>query len=135
MVDATVMQIDEMETFYAGLVTRARASLGVTSLGMQLFRYPPGFDDYPNHHHGEGQVDPGQEEVYIPLAGSGTLEIDGDRHVLEPGTWARVGISQRRRLRPGRDGLEILVLGGTPGKAFVPPAWTHLGAAPPSMPE
>ena len=135
MADATVMRLDEMETFYGGLVTRARAALGVTSLGMQLFRYPPEFDQYPNHHHGEGQVDPGQEEVYIPLAGSATLEIDGTPHELEPGIWARVGISQLRRLVPGPAGLEVLVLGGTPGRAFVPPAWTHLGAAPPSMPE
>jgi hypothetical protein len=135
MADATVVRIDEMETFYGGMVTRARAALGVTSLGMQLFRYPPEFEQYPNHHHGEGQVDPGQEEVYIPLVGSGTLEIDGERHALEPGTWARVGISQLRRLVPGPHGLEVLVLGGTPGKAFVPPAWTQLGAAPPSMPE
>ena len=135
MTDATVMRLDEMETFYEGLVTRARAGLGVTSLGMQFFRYPPGFDQYPNHHHGEGQVDPGREEVYIPLAGSGALEIDGASHTLEPGTWARVGVSQLRRLIPGSQGLEILVLGGTPGKTFVPPAWTNLGAAPPSMPE
>ena len=33
MTDATVMRLDEMETFYEGLVTRARAGLGVTSLG------------------------------------------------------------------------------------------------------
>jgi hypothetical protein len=135
MADATVRRLGEMETFYGGLVTRARAELGVSSMGMQFFRYPPGFDQYPNHHHGAGQVDPGQEEVYIPLAGSATLEIDGERHELEPGTWARVGVSQLRRLVPGPNGLEVLVLGGTPGKAFVPPAWTHLGAAPPSMPD
>jgi hypothetical protein len=135
MADATVMRLDEMETFYGGMVTRARASLGVTSWGMQFFRFPPEFSEYPNHHHGEGQVDPGQEEVYIPLAGSATLLVDGERHVLEPGTWARVGIGQLRRLVPGPQGLEVLTLGGTPGRAFAPPAWTQLGAPPPSMPE
>jgi hypothetical protein len=135
MRDATVIRVDEMETFYGGLVTRARAALGVSSLGMQFFRYPPGFDQYPNHHHGEGQVDPGQEEIYIPLAGSATLDVDGEGHALEPGVWARVGISQLRRLSPGEQGFDVLVLGGTPGKAFVPPGWTNLGAAPPTMPE
>ena len=45
MVDATVMRVEDMETFYDGLVRRARASLGVTSLGMQIFDLPPGFDD------------------------------------------------------------------------------------------
>jgi hypothetical protein len=133
--DATVMRLEDMEAFYGGMVTRARAALGVTSWGMQLFRFPPEFDEYPNHHHGEGQVDPGQEEVYIPLAGSATLLLDGEPFPLEPGTWARVGVSQLRRLVPGPQGLEVLTLGGTPRRAFVPPAWTELGAAPPSMPE
>jgi hypothetical protein len=124
-----------METFYGGMVTRARAELGVTSWGMQLFELPPGFADYPNHHHGDGQVDPGQEEVYIPLAGSATLEIDGERHALEPGVWARIGVEQLRRLVPGPEGFRYLALGGTPGRVFAPPAWTELGAAPPGMAE
>jgi hypothetical protein len=134
MTDATVKRVDVMETFYDGLVRRARAELGVTSWGMQLFDYPPGFDAYPNHNHAEGAVDPGQEELYVPLAGSGLLHLDGEQHRLEPGVWARVGMNQLRRLVPGDAGLKIVVLGGTPGKAFVPPAWTELGAPPPAMP-
>jgi uncharacterized cupin superfamily protein len=133
--DATIKRLDEMETFYDGLVTRARASLGITAWGMQLFDLPPHFDEYPNHHHGEGAVDPGQEELYVPLAGSATLLLDGEKHRLEPGVWARVGRSQLRRLVPGADGFRYLAIGGTPGRAFVPPAWTELGAAPPSPPE
>jgi hypothetical protein len=43
-------------------------------------------------------------------------------------------MNQLRRLVPGDAGLKIVVLGGTPGKAFVPPAWTELGAPPPAMP-
>ncbi len=135
MTDATIARMDEMESFYDGLVLRARASLGVTSWGMQVFNLPPNFDQYPNHHHGDGAVDPGQEEVYIPLAGSATLVLDGERHELEPGVWARVGISQLRQLRPGPAGFRYLALGGTPGQVFVPPAWTELGAAPPQSPE
>jgi quercetin dioxygenase-like cupin family protein len=134
MPDATIKRVDEMETFYDGLVTRARAELGVTSWGMQLFDYPPGFDDYPNHNHAADAVDPGQEELYLPLAGSATLHLDGEEHRLEPGVWARVGMNQLRRLVPGEDGLKVVVFGGTPGKAFVPPAWTELGASPPGMP-
>ncbi len=135
MADATILRLEEMEAFYDGLVLRARASLGVTSWGMQVFNLPPQFDQYPNHHHGEGAVDPGQEEVYVPLAGSATLLLDGERHRLEPGAWARVGVSQLRRLLPGEDGFRYLAVGGTPGRAFVPPGWTELGAAPPQMPE
>jgi len=135
MPDATIKRLDEMESFYNGLVTRARAALGVTSWGMQVFNLPPHFDQYPNHHHGDGAVDPGQEELYIPLAGSATLQLDGEEHRLEPGVWARVGVSQLRRIVPGAEGLHCLVIGGTPGSTFVPPAWTELGAAPPTMPD
>ena len=134
MPDATIKRVDEMETFYDGMVTRARASLGVTSWGMQLFNFPPGFDAYPNHNHADGAVDPGQEELYVPLAGSATLHLDGEEHELEPGVWARVGVNQLRRLVPGPEGLRAIVIGGMPGKAFEPPAWTELGAAPPTMP-
>jgi len=134
MPDATIKRVDEMETFYDGMVTRARASLGVTSWGMQVFDFPPGFDGYPNHNHADGALDPGQEELYVPLAGSATLHLEGEEHALEPGVWARVGVSQLRRLVPGPEGLRAIVIGGTPGKAFVPPTWTELGAAPPAMP-
>jgi hypothetical protein len=135
MADATIARVDEMETFYGGMVVRARAALGITSWGMQVFDLPPHFDQYPNHHHGEGAIDPGQEELYVPLAGSATLFLDGEPHRLEPGVWARVGVEQLRRLVPGGDGFRYLALGGTPGRAFVPPAWTELGAAPPALPE
>ena len=81
MADATIKRLDEMESFYDGLVTRARAELGVTSLGHAGVQLPSrGFDQYPNHHHGNGAIDPGQEELYIPLAGSAELELNGDRH-------------------------------------------------------
>ena len=134
MPDATIKRVDEMESFYDGMVTRARASLGVTSWGMQVFDFPPGFESYPNHNHAEDALDPGQEELYVPLAGSATLYLEGEEHALEPGVWARVGVNQLRRLVPGSEGLRAIVIGGTPGKAFVPPAWTELGAAPPTMP-
>jgi len=135
MPDATIQPIDAMETFYDGLVVRTRASLGITSWGMQIFNLPPNFDQYPNHHHGEGAVDPGQEELYLPFAGSATIHLDDEQHRLEPGIWARVGISQLRRIVPEDDGFRFLAIGGTPGKEFEPPGWTELGAAPPQMPE
>jgi hypothetical protein len=132
MPDATIKSLDEMESFHDGMVIRARAELGVTSWGMQVFALPPNFDRYPNHHHGEGAVDPGQEEVYIPLAGSATLLLDGEEHELAPGVWARVGKNQLRRLVPSVNGFSYIGLGGTPGTAFVPPKWTELGAPPPA---
>jgi len=130
MTDVTVLQIDEVEPIYDGLARRARAALGVTAWGMQVFTLPPNWDGYPNHKHDGDSFDPSQEEVYIPLEGSATLLADGERFELRPGVMARVGPSQLRQILPGPDGIRFIALGGVPG-AFEPPAWTELGAPPP----
>jgi mannose-6-phosphate isomerase-like protein (cupin superfamily) len=130
MPDVTVRSIDEMEGIYGGLARRARAELGVTAWGMQVFTLPPDWEDYPNHNHSDAAFDPNQEEVYIPLAGSGTLVADGSEFELRPGTMARVGPDQLRQIRPGPEGIRFVAIGGTPG-AFTAGAWTELGADPP----
>ena len=56
------------------------------------------------------------------LQGSATLEADGQRWELEPGTLARVGHEQKRKIFPGAAGVVILALGGTPGKVYQPPS-------------
>jgi hypothetical protein len=128
--DVTVAAIDEMEPIHGGLARRARATLGVSAWGMQVLTLPPGWDGYPEHNHDAVAFDPNQEEVYVPLAGSASLVAEGRRFELEPGTMARVGPEQQRRILPGPDGVRLLVLGGRPG-SFDAPAWTELGAPPP----
>jgi hypothetical protein len=126
MADATFAAIDDMEPIHGGLARRARATLGVTAWGMQVMTLPPQWEDYPDHHHGEGATDPGQEEVYVPLAGSAVLEAGDERFDLRPGVMVRVGPEQRRRIVPGPEGIRFVALGGAPG-AFSAPAWTELG--------
>src|SRR4249920_1477490 len=130
MVDVTVAAIDEMESVYDGLMRRTRATLGVTAWGMQVLTLPPGWDGYPNHNHDGAAQDPNQEEVYVPLEGSGLLEAGDETFALRPGMMARVGPQQMRRIVPGTDGIRFLALGGTRG-AFVPGAWSELGAPAP----
>ena len=132
MTDVTVAAIDEMEAIHGGLARRARATLGVTAWGMQVFTLPPSWDGYPEHNHDAGAFDPDQEEVYVPLSGSATLLADAERIELRPGVLARVGPAQLRRILPGEDGIRMLVLGGRPG-AFDAPGWTELGAPPPGV--
>jgi len=126
MADVTLAAIDDMESTYHGLARRARASLGVTAWGMQVFVLPPGFDRYPEHLHDATAGDADQEEVYIPLEGSATLVAGDERYELVPGVMARVGPEQRRRLEVGPDGLRYIALGGVPG-TFRASAWTELG--------
>ena len=133
MPDVTMKSIDDMEGIYGGLARRARAELGVTAWGMQVFTLPPHWDGYPNHNHGPDAFDPNQEEVYIPLSGGATLVADDSEFELRPGTMVRVGAEQLRRILPGPDGIRFVAIGGSPG-AFTAGAWTELGADPPSPP-
>jgi hypothetical protein len=130
MADATLAAIDDMEPIHGGLARRARAALGVTAWGMQVLTLPPDWAGYPDHDHGEGAVDPGQEEVYVPLHGAGVLVAGDERFDLRPGVMVRVGPEQRRRILPGPEGIRFIALGGAPG-AFAAPAWTELGGPPP----
>lgn len=124
--DVTVASIEEMEPVHGGLMRRARASLGVTGWGMQVFDLPPGFEHYPEHSHGEGEPEAGQEEVYVPLEGSATLAAGEETFELRPGVWARVGPGQPRRLLPGSAGFRYLAIGGIPGSFDAGP-WSELG--------
>jgi uncharacterized cupin superfamily protein len=106
----TVRTIEEMQALHGGAVKLAAAELGVESFGMQVLDFPPHFAHYPAHDH----ADDGQEEVYVVLAGSAELEVDGERVPLGPGTMARVEAASRRNLLPGADGVRILAVGCAP---------------------
>jgi hypothetical protein len=134
MADVTFREIDRMDAIHGGVARRARAELGVTAWGMQVFTLPANWDGYPEHTHAADAFDPNQEEVYIPLEGSARLVADGESFELRPGTMARVGPDQPRRILPGPAGIRFVALGGRPG-AFQAGAWTEIGADPPAVGE
>jgi mannose-6-phosphate isomerase-like protein (cupin superfamily) len=112
MADVTVKHIDELDSYEGrGTFMFARKGLGVTSFGMNVGRWPAGYEGYPDHDHSKD----GQEEVYFVVDGSATLHAGEETFELTRGTFARVGPSERRRLVPGADGVTLLALGGTPG--------------------
>ena len=41
MPDVTVKRVEEMEAIWGGSFVRARASLGATSFGMNIWNFPP----------------------------------------------------------------------------------------------
>ena len=127
MSDYAVKKIDDMEAIYLGGFKLARAELGVTSFGLQVMDIPAGYEDYPEHDHAED----GQEEIYIALRGAGEIEIEGERHPLEPETMVRVGPGTQRKVWTGEQPLRLLIVGGVPGKAYEPPEVTELGATDP----
>jgi mannose-6-phosphate isomerase-like protein (cupin superfamily) len=129
MSDYKISRIDDMEAVFFGSFKRARASLGVESFGMQVIDMPPNATQYPEHDHTKD----GQEEVFIVLRGSGEIEIDGERHPLDPESMVRVGPAVRRKVWPGGEGMRLLALGGCPGRPYEAPDVTKLGAPDPGL--
>ena len=124
MPDVTVKRLEDFEANH-DFFFRVRYGLGVTSFGMQVEKIPPHFDGAPTEHDHAAD---GQEEVYTPIQGTATLVVAGEEHVLAPGTFARVGPGERRRVVTGEEGVVLLCLGGTPGRAYVPPPFTEEAA-------
>jgi uncharacterized cupin superfamily protein len=125
---ARIEDIDALQGFERVSLRRAGAGLGITSFGISIEELGPGADEYPEHDHSEEGIGGrmfaerpqqlGQEEVYVVLRGSGTLEADGERYPLDPDHIARVGPAVKRKIVAGPDGLRLLAIGATPGKAY-----------------
>jgi mannose-6-phosphate isomerase-like protein (cupin superfamily) len=123
MSNYTAKRIDEMEAGFGGAFVKARAELGVSAFGIQIIQLPPDFGDYPEHDH----LDDGQEEVFLALNGSGSIEIDGERVDLSPDVLVRIEPAAKRKLCSGPDGLRVLALGGAPGEAYKIKSFSELG--------
>jgi mannose-6-phosphate isomerase-like protein (cupin superfamily) len=124
----TIRNVDEMETHYGGTFKLARAELGVTSFGMQVIDLPPNLEAYPEHDHTDNR----QEEVFVVIDGRGEIELDGERHPLEPRTMVRISPEVTRKLITGDSALSVLALGGVPGEAYELDARTELGSPDPA---
>ncbi len=132
MADVTHVKIEDLEAIDGVLegikFHKAAAGLGVSAFGISIIDMAPGADEYPEHDHSEegiggqmfakrpGQL--GQEEVYVALQGSGTVEAAGEQYPLDDDHIVRLGPEVKRKVVPGPDGLRLLALGGTPGAAY-----------------
>jgi quercetin dioxygenase-like cupin family protein len=56
----------------------------------------------------------GQEEIYIPLRGSGVLRVGGEEVALQPGRYVLVEPETTRQVIAGPDGLSYAVVGAVP---------------------
>jgi uncharacterized cupin superfamily protein len=129
MPDVTVKRVEDFEAIFGGGFRRVRAGLGVSSFGLAVIDLPPNFQHFPEHD----QTHDDQEEVYTPLTGKVTLKVGDEAYELEPGVFARVGATEKRKLVTGDEPARILAMGATPGRAYVPPEFTEEGTKPPSL--
>ena len=115
--------IDELPTLWDGFAKLVRAGLDITAFGANIMDLPP---DYSTASHDEAET--GQQELYVALRGSGSVDIEDARLPLDADHLVRVDAWTARRLTSGPNGLRVLCIGGTPGGAYEPQEWSSAGA-------
>jgi quercetin dioxygenase-like cupin family protein len=121
MADVTAVALDDLPNgpFSGAQTFFARRGLGVSSFGMQVWRFPANYSEYPQHDEADAQ-----EEVYVGLSGEATITAAGEEHTITQGVFVRVAPGVHRNITTGSTAAEILALGATPGQAYVAPSWT-----------
>ena len=109
-----VVDVEEIPYTW-GTFKFVRHHLGATAFGFSQIDFPPG---KVGAEHDERES--GQEEVYLTLAGGGSLEIDGQAVEMRPGRYVLVPPEAKRRPAAGPAGMSFLVIGGVPGGVYEP---------------
>ena len=115
MPDITVKHLDELERYTGSFDKRqqfffAGKSLGLSKIGMNAIRMPRHWEHYQEHDHAADN----EEELYIPLEGSGTLHAEGQTYPMKRGILIRVGTATKRKIVPGPEGMTLLMLSDRP---------------------
>jgi mannose-6-phosphate isomerase-like protein (cupin superfamily) len=111
--------IDELPTLWGGFAKLVRAGLEISAFGVNIMDLPP---DYSTTAHDESET--GQQELYVALRGSGSVDIDGVGLRLDADHLVRVDAGTARVVSSGPDGLRVLCIGGVPGGVYEPPEWS-----------
>lgn len=82
-----------------------REALGAEQTGLNYLTVKPGRREAFAHRHRTA------EEIYVVLAGSGRVKLDGDIVDLAPLDAVRVAPGTTRTFEAGADGLQVLVFG------------------------
>jgi tetratricopeptide (TPR) repeat protein len=96
-----------------------RRRFDITAFGVQAYRAPDGVDVI-NEHDETLLGEAGQQELYIVMGGRATFEIDGETIEAPAGSLVHVQPTAKRKATANEEGTTILVVGGTPGKAYEP---------------
>lgn len=89
-----------------GTIRLVRAALGVRAFGINQFELPP---NESGLEHTESESN--QDEVYVVIAGSGRLTVDGDEIELKPGRFVYITPEETRQVHAGPEGLTWVAVG------------------------
>ena len=113
----TIVHVGECER--NGRWSLLRRSLGVRSFGLNVVELEPG---YTLPEHDERGRD--QEEVFVVLAGSPTMVIEGADHPAPAGTYVRVEPTLRRTMRnDGAGPATVLIVSAPSTSGYEPMSW------------
>ena len=118
-----VAHLDEIEQFEdAGCrYLPIRHHLGITAFGVTAWTAPSAGDRVVNEHDdGDPTAD---EELFLVLRGHAVFELDGDRVDAPAGTLVFARPGTKRTASATQDGTTVLLLEGTPGKAYEARGW------------
>jgi mannose-6-phosphate isomerase-like protein (cupin superfamily) len=111
--------VDDLPTLWGGFAKLVRAGLDISAFGANIMDLPP---EYSTTSHDESES--GQQELYVALRGSGSVDVDDQRLPLDADHLVRVDAGTTRVLSSGPDGLRVLCIGGVPGGAYEPEEWS-----------
>jgi uncharacterized cupin superfamily protein len=104
-----IVDSEDVEPGYGSVFKLIRKRLGLRAFGINQVDLPPGAEGREHDH-----ADSGQEEVYLVLAGGGTMAIDGEEVELKPGRYVFVPAASVRKPIAGPEGLSWVVAGAPP---------------------
>ena len=114
-----VDEIPPVKPYWPATWKSVRAHFGITAFGINAVTKDAGKVLIPEHHEQES----GQEEVYFVHRGSVQVALDGEVHEAPQGAVIAVGPKVTRKLEATASPTTLLVIGGTPGRAYQVGEW------------
>ena len=114
--------LDELPSLWDGFAHLVRPGLEITAFGANIMNLPP---NYSTKSHDESES--GQQELYVALLGSGSVDIVTRSCPWTPSTSSRSTRGRLERCPRGPMGCGVPCVGGVPGGVYEAPEWSSSG--------
>jgi hypothetical protein len=91
---------------FEGRRKQIATELGARAIRLNRFDSQPGQEGFAHDER-----EPGQEEIYVPVTGSGVIRIGEEEVPLDPGRFVLVSAEETRQVVAGPEGLAYVVVG------------------------